>query len=104
VEGATSGGNSVRRTLQSYSVGTSGIYLLSQNINLMLEVLYNYSSSITESGTVEFSSGTIVSPGVRYAINIGKLQIVPGLAIPITFTSTTRDINVFVYLSFEHPF
>ena len=41
-----------------------------------------------ESGTVEFSSGTIVSPGLRYAINIGKLQIVPGLAIPISFTST----------------
>ena len=104
VESLTSGGNSVRKTLQIYSVGGSGIYLVSENFNLMLELLYSYSASISESGTVEFSSGTIVSPGLRYAINIGKLQIVPGLAIPISFTSTTRNLNVFAYLSFEHPF
>ena len=104
VESTTGGGNSVRRTLQTYSIGTSGIYLVSENFNLMLELLYNYSASISESGAAEFSSGTIVSPGLRYAINIGKLQIVPGLAIPISFTSTTRDVNFFAYLSFEHPF
>jgi hypothetical protein len=104
VESTTSGGNSVRRTLQTYSIGTSGIYLVSENLNLMLELLYNYSASISESGSVEFSSGAIVSPGLRYAINLGKLQIVPGLAIPISFTSTTTNLNVFAYLSFEHPF
>jgi hypothetical protein len=104
VESTISSGNTVRRTLQSYSVATSGIYLLSLNVNLMLEALYNYSASISDSGTLVFSSGTIVSPGIRFAINIGKLQIVPGLAFPISFTSTTRDLNVFAYLSFEHPF
>jgi len=104
VESTTSGGNSVRRTLRTYSVGTSGIYLVSGNVNLMLEVLYNYSASISESGTLEFSSGTIVSPGFRCAINIGQFQIVPGLAIPISFTSTARDVNFFAYVSFEHPF
>ena len=104
VEGPASGGNSVRRTLQTYSIGLSGIYLVSENFNLMFELLYNYSASIGESGSVEFSSGTIVSPGLRYAINLGKLQLVPGLAIPISFTSTTRNLNVFAYLSFEHPF
>lgn len=104
VEGLTSGGNTVRRTLSTYSLGTSGIYLVSKNFNLMLELLYSYSASINESGEVQFSSGTIVSPGLRYAINLGKLQIVPGLAVPISFTSTTRNLNVFAYLSFEHPF
>jgi hypothetical protein len=104
VEGLTSGGNSVRKTLPTYSVGASGIYLASEHLNLMLELLYNSSASIGESGSVEFSSGTIVSPGFRYSIDIGKLQIVPGFAIPITFTSTTRNLNVFAYLSFEHPF
>jgi hypothetical protein len=104
VAGATISGLSVRRTLSTVSVGTSGIYLASENVNLMLEVLYSYGASITESGSVAFSSGTIVSPGVRYAINIGKLQIVPGIAFPLSFTSTTRDLNIFAYLSFEHPF
>lgn len=104
VEGFAAGGTSVRKTLPTYSVGASGIYLASEHFNLMLELLYNYSASIGESGSVEFSSGTIVSPGFRCAINVGKLQIVPGFAIPIAFTSSTRDINVFAYLSFEHPF
>ena len=104
VEGLTSAGNSVRRTLPTYSVGASGIYLVSENVNFMLELLYSYSSSISKSGAVVFSSATIVSPGFRYAINLGRLQIVPGLAIPISFTSTTRTLNVFAYLSFEHPF
>lgn len=103
VESLTSGGNSVRRTLQTYSVGTSGIYLLSENLNLMLELLYNYSASISESGTVEFSSGTIVSPGLRCAINIGRLQIVPGVAIPISFTPTTKDLDVFCVLVVRTP-
>lgn len=104
VEGLTSGGGSVRKTLPTYSVGASGIYLASEHLNLMLELLYNSSASISESGSVKFSSGTIVSPGFRYAINMGRLQIVPGFAIPISFTSTTRDVNVFAYMSFEHPF
>jgi hypothetical protein len=104
VEGLAGAGSSVRRTLQTYSVGASGIYLVSENVNLMLELLYNYGAFIGESGAVEFSSASIVSPGFRYAINLGKLQIVPGLAIPISFTSTTSTLNVFVYLSFEHPF
>ena len=104
VESLTSGGNSVKRTLSTYSIGASGIYLVSKDFNLMLELLYNYGASINESGDVEFSSGTIVSPGFRYAVNLGKLQIVPGVAVPISFTSTTRDVNIFAYLSFEHPF
>jgi hypothetical protein len=104
VEGTATGGSTVRRTLPTYSVGASGIYLVSENFNLMLELLFNYGGMIGESGGVEFSSGTIVSPGFRYAINIGRLQIVPGLAIPVSMTATSKDVNVFAYLSFEHPF
>jgi hypothetical protein len=104
VEGTTTGGSTVRRTLPAYSFGASGIYLVSENLNLMLELLYNYSGNIGESGGVVFSSGTTVSPGFRYAINVGRLQIVPGLAVPISFTTASKDVNVFAYLSFEHPF
>jgi hypothetical protein len=104
VEGTTMGGNSVHRTLPTYSVGASGIYLISENFNVMLEMLFSYSASIGEFGAVEFSSGTIISPGIRYAINIGKLQIVPGFAVPVSMTPTSTNFNVFAYLSFEHPF
>jgi hypothetical protein len=104
VEGTIAGGSTVRRTLPTYSVGASGIYLVSENFNLMLELLFNYSGMIGGSGALEFLSGTIISPGFRYAINIGRLQIVPGLAVPISIMPTSKDFNIFAYLSFEHPF
>ena len=104
VEGTVDGGRTVHRTLQTYSVGTSGIFLLSKNFNLMLELLHNYSSFIGTSGNLEFSHETILSPGLRFAINIGKLQIVPGIAAPLRITSSSSDVNLFAYLSFEHPF
>jgi hypothetical protein len=103
-EGMLDEGGSVRKTLQSYLVGASGIYLISEHFNLMCEVVYNYSSSINGDGTVEFSSETFLSPGIRYAINIGSLQIVPGAAALFSFTSSAPRMNVFAYLSFEHPF
>lgn len=45
----------------------------------------------------------VVSPGVRWAYDRpGKLQIVPGIAMP--YDTHTHERSLFVYLSFEHPF
>lgn len=71
-----------------YNAGASAIWLVRPLVNLMLEV--------TWTGTAG-SGETIVSPGVRWAHNLGRLQIVPGIAFPI-------DHGTFFYLSFEHPF
>jgi hypothetical protein len=94
----------IKRTLPSYLIGTSGIWLLSENFNFMCEALYTLNSAINGSGDVKYSSQTIISPGIRIAINLGSLQIVPGLALPITFDSGGANINLYGYLSFEHPF
>jgi hypothetical protein len=104
IEGTTDMGVQVKHTLPSYFIGTSGIWLLSSNFNFMCEVLYSLNSEIDESGTVVYSNQTIVSPGFRFAINLGDLQIVPGLALPIYFSTSMPVVNVFGYLSFEHPF
>jgi hypothetical protein len=104
VEGTTERGTAVHQTLLSYFAGTSGIWLLSSNFNLMCEVLYSHNSEIDESGTVVYSNQTIVSPGFRFAINLGDLQIVPGLAFPVVFESGRSTMNVYAYLSFEHPY
>lgn len=80
--------------------GGSAIYLVNSHFNVMLELLFSNSGS--SAGRVD---ETIISPGVRYAIDIGDLQIVPGLAFPISFTGSTRSTSgVFLYLSFEHPY
>jgi hypothetical protein len=45
----------------------------------------------------------LLNPGVRWAIDAGSLQIVPGLAYTIALTSDASDA-FFLYLSLEHPF
>jgi len=87
----------------SYAFGASGIWLLNENVNLMCEVLHTIDAEIDESGNVTHSSQTIISPGVRVAINLGALQIVPGLALPVTTAEGEFKLNAFGYLSFEHP-
>jgi hypothetical protein len=91
-------------TLTSYFFGASGIWLLSENVNLMCEILHTIDAEVDESGGVSHTSQTIISPGVRCAINVGDLQIVPGVALPFTLTAGATELNAFVYLSFEHPF
>ena len=45
----------------------------------------------------------VVSPGVRWAINLGSVQVVPGLALPFSL-SRRQESAVLFYLSVEHPF
>jgi hypothetical protein len=104
VETTLNNNNKVKKTLPSYFVGTSGIWLLDENINFMCEFLYSINSEFNDLGNVEYSNQVIFSPGIRYAINLGSLQIVPGVAFPITFDSNETNLNFFGYLSFEHPF
>ena len=75
VEGTTSSGGVVKKTLPSYFVGTSGIWLATKNFNVMLEALHVRSSSIDGSGYVKYSDETIVSPGFRFSIDMNELQI-----------------------------
>lgn len=81
-------------TQTSYFVGVSGIYLVNEHFNVLLETLYSFGN-----GAGEF----ILNPGIRYAIDIGELQIVPGLAITQIFTPGRKESGAFLYLSFEHP-
>ncbi|MRR28995.1 transporter, partial [bacterium] len=37
------------------------------------------------------------------AIDLGKLQVVPGIAFPIGFGPSKGEYGAFAYLSFEHP-
>ncbi len=67
----------IKKTLSSFSAGTSGIYLINENYNFMLEALYSNIAEINNKGLVERTNELIVSPGIRYAIDIGDLQIVP---------------------------
>ncbi len=88
-----------KATTTEYFIGASGIYLANKNFNVMAEVLYTSSGS-----KFGRTNELIVSPGVRWAIDINDLQIVPGMAFPFYFNSGNQQNGLFFYLSFEHPF
>ncbi|MBI1806564.1 MAG: transporter [Ignavibacteria bacterium] len=104
VKGATPKGEEVKRPLSSYTLGASAIWLTNPNYNLMLEYVAEISSAIDPDGNLSFSTDHVVSPGIRAAINLESLQIVPGFAVPIRFADGDTEVGAFAYLSFEHPF
>jgi hypothetical protein len=97
-------GTEVHDNLRVYNLGASAIGLLSPTFNVMLEATAAFADEQDETGGIGHSHAYVVSPGVRGAINRGSLQIVPGLGVPVTFTSGRTDVGVLAYLSFEHPF
>jgi hypothetical protein len=75
-------------------VAGSVIWQASQTLNFMLE-------AVAESGDVRAFT---LSPGVRYAWNPGKAQVVVGVAAPITRSEERNTGSVFGYFSYELPF
>lgn len=82
------GATATRGNATFYNAGTSLIWLARPTINAMLEVIWSGDAT---------SGDWVINPGLRWAHNVGSLQIVPGISFP-----DARD--VFFYLSFEHPF
>ena len=102
-EGTTASGSRVKRTLSSYNLGGSVLLLASSTTNVLLEASLSNLGTFEE-GIVVRSVETVVSPGVRMAIDSGELQIVPGLGVPWRFADGRVHVGIFLYLSFEHPF
>jgi hypothetical protein len=87
-----------------FNVGASVVALVRPCFNPMLEVVLTHGRDREDSGLFATKTEAIVSPGVRWAINRGDLQIVPGLGLPVRFGADGTKIGAFLYLSFEHSF
>lgn len=87
----------------SYAAGGSLIWLVSPVMNLMLETVYTSAAQVVGPDDTQRVEDFVVSPGIRYALNFGDLQVVPGLAYTIGVGPSSGSKAVFVYLSFEHP-
>lgn len=97
-------GNRVRRNLSAYNLGGSVIWLAHKRLNLVAEYVENFSSQINDFGQADRYNERVFNPGARFAIDIGPLQIVPGVSVPTSFIGDTRRTGMVLYLSFEHPF
>jgi hypothetical protein len=83
--------------------GMSGIILLTQELNLMVELAGSRSRFKQEQVGSITSHSLFINPGFRYAINCKSgLQIVPGIAAPIGLGPSGGSYGFFAYLSFEH--
>jgi hypothetical protein len=105
--GETDEGDRLR--LANLTLAQSVIVMPSATFNLMLETVWSRTTSRIAGVDAPRDQWTTISPGARYAFNFSSgLQIVPGLAFPITVRghrgSTNANTGVFAYLSFEHPF
>jgi hypothetical protein len=94
-----------RAAIWSYNAGQSFIWLARPRFNVMLETYYVNSQTVATPGKAAWSQALFLNPGIRWAYNFcNRLQIVPGLAVPIGVGPSAGEKGVFVYLSFEHPF
>jgi hypothetical protein len=100
----TAAGRTVEHTLTDLFAGASAIWLATPSVNVLLEAIAEWRSGIGAGGDVERESVATVSPGVRVAVDVSALQIVPGIGLPVSFSGGRRQASVFFYLSFEHPF
>jgi hypothetical protein len=76
------------------TAGFSAIYVVQPKLHAMLEMLAQH----------EHETTVTISPGVRWAYDFKSgLQIVPGIAVPIT-VRPSHERAVLLYLSFEHPY
>jgi hypothetical protein len=77
------------------NAGASTVWLALPWMNFLVEGLYL--------GIHGKEATWVVSPGVRWAVNLGSVQVVPGVALPFELTRGENS-GVLLYLSVEHPF
>lgn len=77
------------------NAGASVVWLALPWMNFLVEGLFL--------GAAGASPAYTVSPGVRWALNLGAVQVVPGIAYPLDVLDRDGDA-LFLYLSVEHPF
>ncbi len=92
-------------TTRDYNVGGSTIWLARSALNVMLEVAWATDEEVSGPNERVRGRSLFLAPGLRGAIDFPSgLQIVPGIALPIGIGPSRGDRELFLYLSFEHPF
>lgn len=92
-------------TLFSYFAGISSIWLVTEKFNLMFECLTNENANPGLNNKIDYVNQTVLAPAFRFAVDVGKLQIVPGISVPLTFIEDSKmQVGGFFYLSLEHGY
>ena len=89
---------------RGWNLGQSFIWLARNDLNFLVETVWNETQVVVGGDSVASSHLLTVSPGLRWGWTRpgGGLQIVPGIAVPIGIGAHRTDASIFLYLSFEH--
>jgi len=88
------------RSLQS-TLGQSLVWLAHPRVNVLLEAVWKRREG---ESSVDDLESLFISPGVRAGFDVGSVQVVPGIAIPIGAGPSSGERSLLVYLSLEHGF
>lgn len=90
------------RDLSMKNLGASLIWQMVPKFNFMLEYSTFFEKEIQEDGTLTDRQLSILNPGFRFALQVGKVQIVPGMGVPLNFEDNKlTSPGGFIYLSIE---
>ena len=88
----------------SFNAGQSLIWLLKPRFNMMLEAVWNRSEFVTAPSRTASVNTVLLNPAIRWAHRFrNRLEIVPGVGIPIGVGPSAGERGLLLYLSFEHP-
>lgn len=103
---AKTAGIDKRRTLAGFTGGSSIIYLMKDNFNILLEGLLQSGQSTLADGTITSETSFTINPGFRWAMDFDwkETQVVPGISFPTELLNRPQEHGVLFYLSIEPKF
>lgn len=75
------------------------VWLAHPRVNLLVEAAWE-----REDDLEAVTESLFISPGIRAAFDVGRVQVVPGLAVPIGVGASSGERMLFLYLSLEHAY
>ncbi len=95
-----------RRTLNEYGISSSLVYHWKENLNFLLEGIYEAHEKLNFKNQKKYDYHFILNPGVRTAIDLSwkETQTAPGISFPVRYQEDQIDHGVVLYLSIEPKF
>lgn len=87
--------------ITKYFWALSNIYFVTDGLNVMLEVTSSSFQDVAGPSMSTWSHEDFVSPSLRYAIDVGDWQFVPGIAAPIGLGDLSGQNQILGYFSIE---
>ena len=98
---APAGGSAFTR---SFNLGAGAVWLLRRDLNFLLEAVWTSDAVPAADGVTARGESAYLSPGIRWAHQVGGVQLVPGVAYAVGIGPARGTESLLLYLSIKHAF